>query len=72
MASTDGVLVPPKQTTFAYITTIYRAVVDGAGYLAGDILREVTQINGDTGAPTGVVNWYNVDQDAAQAARIPA
>lgn len=58
---------PVPATTYSYLVTYYRALTAGTGYAVGDVLRETTQINANTGAPTGTKVWYNVDQDAAVA-----
>lgn len=59
---------PVAATVYSYLVTYYRALTAGTGYTVGDVIRETTQINTATGAPTGVKVWYNVDQDVAIAA----
>lgn len=54
--------------TLSYRTTYYQALVDGAGFSQGDVIRRQEQINDATGVPTGTESWWNVDADAALAA----
>lgn len=54
--------------SYSIRNTLYRAIAAGVGFAAGDILQLTEQINSATLAATGVVSWYNVDQDAVLAA----
>ncbi len=54
--------------TYAYRSTYYQALINGAGFSQGDIIRRQEQINENTGATTGVESWFNVDTNLALAA----
>ena len=53
-----------SSVAFDYSQEFYRVITAGTGTAAGDVIRRHAQVNEATGVETGLVNWYNVSQDA--------
>lgn len=52
---------PIPAASYEYQSSYYRALVAGAEYQPGDILRDTAQIDVSTGQLTGVHSWFNLD-----------
>lgn len=59
---------PVAAPSFGFVTSYYRALVDGAEYEEGQILRATAQFDTATGQLTGIVTWFNLDAGTAMMA----